>query len=47
MILQRNRFSAPSVFNAKKRMRIVVALMLVAPLLITGRLCYLQLFRHD
>ncbi len=47
MMLQRNRFSAPAVFNAKKRMRIVVAIMLIAPLLITGRLCYLQLFRHE
>ena len=46
-LLQRNRFSAPAVFNAKKRMRIVVALMLLGPILITGRLCYLQLFRHD
>ena len=47
MMLQRNRFSAPGVFNAKKRMRIVMLCMLVAPLLITGRLCYLQLFRHE
>ena len=47
MILQRNRFSAPSVFNAKKRMRIVVVCMLLAPLCITGRLVYLQLFRHE
>ena len=47
MMLQRSRFSAPAVFNAKKRMRIVVALMLLGPLLITGRLCYLQLFRHE
>ena len=47
MILQRNRFSAPAVFNAKKRMRFVVACMLLAPLLITGKLFYLQLFRHE
>ena len=46
-MLQTNRFSAPAVFNAKKRMRLVVGIMLLAPLLITGRLCYLQLFRHE
>lgn len=47
MNLNRSRFSAPAVFNSKKRMRLVVALMLLGPLLITGRLCYLQLFRHE
>ena len=46
-MLYRSRFSAPAVFNAKKRMRLVMACMLLAPLLITGRLCYLQLFRHE
>ena len=47
MRMLRTRFSAPTVFNVKKRMRWVVILMLMAPLLITGRLFYLQLFRHE
>ena len=47
MRFQRNRFSSPGVFNAKQRMRGVVYLMMIAPLLITSRLCYLQLFRHE
>lgn len=47
MRFQRNRFSSPGVFNAKQRMRGIVYLMMLAPLLITSRLCYLQLFRHE
>ena len=47
MNLTRSRFSAPSVFNSKKRMHVVMVLMLAAPLLITGRLFYLQLLRHE
>ncbi len=47
MRLHRSVFSAPAVFNSKKRMSLVLILMLVAPLLIAGRLLQLQLLRHD
>ena len=46
-MFQRTSFSAPNVFNVKKRMRMVLCLMLLAPLCITGRLFYLQLLRHE
>ncbi len=47
MRLHRTAFSAPAVFNAKKRMNVILGCLLVAPLLITGRLLQLQLLRHD
>lgn len=46
-MLRRSSFSAPTVFNVKKRMRWVMYLLLLAPVLITGRLFYLQLWRHE
>ena len=46
-MFERPSFCAPKVFNVKKRMRLVLLLMLLIPLCIAGRLCYLQLFRHE
>ncbi len=46
-MIPRTPFSAPSIFNIKKRLYVVFAVMLLPPLCITGRLFYLQLFRHD
>ena len=46
-MLPRNSFSKPTVFNVKKRMKGILVVMLLAPLCITGKLCYLQLFRHE
>lgn len=47
MMFPQNSFSKPTVFNVKKRMKVVLILMLLAPLCITGRLFYLQLFQHE
>ncbi len=46
-MFERSAFSAPKVFNVKKRMRLVLLLMLLIPLFIAGRLFYMQLFRHE
>ena len=46
-MFERSAFSAPKVFNVKKRMRLMLMIMLLFPLCIAGRLCYLQLFRHE
>ncbi len=46
-MFERPTFSAPKVFNVKKRLRLVLMLMLLIPLCIVARLCYLQLFRHE
>lgn len=46
-MIARTPFSAPSIFDFKKRLYWVASLMMIAPALITGRLFYLQLFRHD
>lgn len=46
-MIPRTPFSAPSIFNVKKRLYGVFFLMMLAPLCITTRLVYLQLFRHD
>ena len=46
-MFERSAFSAPKVFNVKKRMRLMLMIMLLFPLCIAGRLFYLQLFRHE
>ena len=46
-MIRRTPFSAPGVFNVKKRMSWVLGVMFLAPALITGKLFYLQLFRHE
>lgn len=46
-MFSRNSFATPHVFHVKKRMRFVLAGMLLLPLIITGRLCYLQLWQHE
>ena len=47
-MLKRSPFSAPhNVFNVKRRMSWVRAGMLCIALCIAGRLCYLQLWRHE
>ncbi len=46
-MISRTPFSAPSIFNVKKRLYLVFAVMMLAPLCIMSRLVYLQLFRHD
>ncbi len=46
-MLSRTAFSAPAVFNVKKRMKGVLFLILLAPAVITARLFQLQLFQHE
>lgn len=46
-MITRTPFSAPSIFNVKKRLYWVFGWMMIAPVCITCQLIYLQLFRHD
>ena len=47
MIRRSNNFSSPNVFNVKRRMRVAMVLFLIAPLIIIGRLFYMQTFLHQ
>ncbi len=47
MIRRGNTFSSPNVFNVKRRMKAVLLLLMLAPLVIIGRLFYMQTFLHQ
>jgi len=47
MIRRGTTFSSPNVFNIKRRMKIALLFVMLAPLTIIGRLFYMQTFLHQ
>ena len=45
--MRNNPFTAPKVFNIKRRMNVALLFVLVIPLIIIGRLFYMQTFLHQ
>jgi len=46
-MIRNSSFTSPNTFNVKRRLNIMLALMLVPPVIIAGKLFYMQTFQHQ